>query len=301
MTDEIVREKGVEQMIPVQLLVTDEIGIGFGGITAPELTQAQAEHEAQRITEFRVSVSREDVPIRDALATCFDGRFGQFLGAKLAGAFKTLEVGARAVGYDVSGKELLERAKSRGFKLGAHVDDTNAAADFTEGTGCGANDKEEVIADHFNENKDVLKPTVLTLVNVNSSFDDASFTDMSLAPTTNDIHKLRKTVGENNVETLVDDGEGVHGHTEWIAYFNYQKDTTIDKDAYFKATGKKLFVVDMWYIKELADAMAEGIDAEQQAADMYQAMVAFQLGTYITLCDGKHRAVIAQDEQPLAA
>ena len=301
MTYEDVTERGMEQMTPPQLLVTDEIGIGFGGITAPELTQAQAELEAQEVTKFRGSVTKEGIPIKSALAICIDGRVGQFLGPKMAGGFKTLEIGAQVVGYDVSGEELLERARTRGFSLGAHVDDTNEAKNFVDGTGCGANDKEKAIATNFNDNKTVLRPTVSTLVSVNSQFSETAFDSTSLRQTTDDIHKLRNTVGENNTETLIDDGEGVHGHTEWAVYFNYEDGTTIDRDAYFKATGKKLFVVDMWYIRALANAMAEGVDAEKQAADMYQAMVAFQVGTYITLCNGKHRAIIAKEQEAVAA
>lgn len=289
---------GLEAMRPVSFAITDPIGMGFGDITAPELTLNQVEHGAHQISQFRVSVTKEGVPIKDALAICIDGRFGAFLGAKLAGGFKTLEIGARVVGYDLSGEELLARARDRGFNLGAHVDDTNEANGFVNGTGCGANDKEAVIAENYNQHKAELKPTVEALVNTNANFNEAGFEVLTLSSTTDDVHKLRHTVGEDNVETLVDDGEGVHGHTEWTVYFNFQHGTTIDRDAYFQATGKKIFVVDMWYIKDLADAMA---DSPQQATDMYQAMVAFQVGTYITLCDGTHRAIIATDEQPLEA
>ena len=99
-------------------------------------------------------------------------------------------------------------------------------------------------------------------------------------------------VGDELTETLLDDGEGVHGHREMMVVFNYEENTTIDRDAYFKATGKQVFVVDVWYLRKLANYMATGTEAETQASDLYHAMLAYQLATYVTLCDGSHRAAI---------
>lgn len=280
--------------MPAKLVVTERFGIGFGGITSSEYTQTQAEHEAAEIEQFRVKV------LTETLAVCIDGRIGAFLGPKLAGGFKTLQVAAKAVGYRVSGKSLYSLAKKRGFNLGAHVDTSNEEEDFVNGTGCGANDKEEEIARNFNQHASDLEETVKTLINVNSAFNSKTYASIALSLVTEDKNELRSIVGEQFVETLVDDGEGVHGHTEWAVYFNYEDNTTIDRDAYYNATGKKLFVVDMWYIKKLADAMAEGVEAQKQAAELYHAMVAYQVGTYITLCDGSHRGIIATPNKQIA-
>lgn len=276
--------------MPALVLVTEKIGVGSGNIKSAELTQAQAEHQAQGVEPHRVRVNRGD------LAVCIDGRPGQFLGPKLAGAFKTVQAAAKAVGYHLSGKALHSHLKELGFNLGAHVDITNQQEDFVNGTGCGANDKEEAVCGNFNANAADLKSTAKSLIELNGVFNEEDYENTALSLTTQDIHELRNIVGEDSVEVLEDDGEGVHGHTEWAVYFNYVEGTTIDRDGYFAETGKKLFVVDMWYIKQLADAMAEGVDAEGQASALYHAMVAYQIGTYITLCDGSHRAIIATPE-----
>ena len=278
-----------EERVPVNISVTEEFGIGFGGITAPEKTQAQAEHEAQSVAQYIVSVPKE------AVAVCIDGRWGRILGAKLAGGYKTLAVAAKSIGYRLAGKALHEHAKSRGFNLGAHVDDTNEAVGFENGTGCGANDQEEKIDKLFSEHKESLMGFAKTLISVNGEFKENHFKELVLLKTTEDKNELRNTV--DDVETLHDDGEGVHGHTEWAVLFNFIENTTLDRDAYISATGKKVFVVDMWYIKSLADDMAEGIDLVEQASKFYNAMVAYQLATYIALCDGKHRGIIATSDQ----
>jgi hypothetical protein len=268
------------------LQITDEIGIGFGSITAPVLTSQQAQMDADEIKTYIVATNIGDPGI------CIDGRrsvFNGVIGPKLAGGFKSLMVGAKSIGYRLSGKALHDEAKKQGFNLTAHVDSANAASGFVGGTGCGANDKEKTITQLFNDNKNALEPTVKALVG-GDGYDQGFFGDLKLVHSTDDTNELKDIVGEENTEVLEATDEGVHGHQEWAVYFNYVEGTTIDRDAYFNATGKQVFVVDMWYIKKLADAMGE---TEVQASELYHAMVAYQVATYIGLCDGTHRAIIA--------
>lgn len=80
--------------MPANILVTEKIGIGFGSINAPEMTQAEAEAAAQEVANFRVSIDWRNP------AVCIDGRRlaeGEEklpLGAHLAGGAETLLVGA---------------------------------------------------------------------------------------------------------------------------------------------------------------------------------------------------------------
>lgn len=97
--------------MPAKITITEPFGIGFGAIIAEELTETQAMHEAAEIEQYRVNVETS------ALAICIDVRFGKFLGPKIAGGFKTLQVAAKAVGYRLSGKRLYDRATERGFRL----------------------------------------------------------------------------------------------------------------------------------------------------------------------------------------
>jgi hypothetical protein len=94
-----------------------------------------------------------------------------------------------------------------------------------------------------------------------------------------------------NVEVL----EG--GHEELVVVFNYKRGYTIDRDAFVKDTDKQVFVVDMWYIDELADTMAVGPEAVEMRERLRHAMVAFQIATYLELCDGSHRPVILKPQE----
>jgi hypothetical protein len=82
------------------------------------------------------------------------------------------------------------------------------------------------------------------------------------------------------------DNSPTHGHTEIALVVNNIEDTTIDRDGFFKQTGNQLFKLDMWYLKLAAKAMASGPHAEQQYSSLLNAMVAYQVATYIKLCNG---------------
>ncbi len=77
-----------------------------------------------------------------------------------------------------------------------------------------------------------------------------------------------------------------------MVIFNNIPNSTIDRDALVKDTNKQVFIVDLWYIKELANRLATGPNAVQQAKQLHHAMVTYQVATYITLCDGSHRAAV---------
>ena len=278
--------------MPASIIVTEQIGLGFGGIAAPEMTQDQAEAEAREVATFRKNIDWRNP------AVCIDGRTvflleGQEplpLGAHIAGAIETPLVAAKAVGYHLEGEELVDSLKSKGFTLGAHVDTGNRDQEFANGTGCGACDKCDGNCGLFAKYKTELEATVSTLLG--DDFNKTSYDKLVLSTVSDDKDHARNLAGEENTETLTDDGEGVHGHRESMVIFNYEENTTIDRDAYFAETGKQVFVVDVWYLKKLADAMATGTNAESQSKDLYQAMVAFQVATYIGLCDGSHRAAV---------
>jgi hypothetical protein len=100
----------------------------------------------------------------------------------------------------------------------------------------------------------------------------------------------------SNVEVL----EGKHA--ESLVVFNYVEGKTVDRDRLVAETGKQVFVVDMWYIDTLATALAQGRpDAVAMRSKLKHAMTAFQVSTYLTLCDGSHRPVIVKAQEQLAA
>ena len=68
-------------------------------------------------------------------------------------------------------------------------------------------------------------------------------------------------------------------------------------------TGNQVFVVDMWYIDKLARALAAGRpDAVEMYSKLKHHMVAYQVATYLALCDGTQRpAILTTSDVDLAA
>lgn len=297
-----------ELTMDVVATVTGELSTDFAGlkpegsIHAGTVSQQDAEANAYEAAGYRREVALSSPCV------CIDGRcrnenqIAFELGPHIAGGAMTLLVAAEAVNHPFRGAEMLKYASNlrddndpafTGFDLRAHDDDTNRAAGYANGTGCGANDKLPAIGVNFRENKDAIAGVLQALMG--DDFDAAVYDGLVLPEPSEeewDKNFLRQAVGAENVENLHDDHEGVHGHREQQVIFNFVPGTTIDRDAYAGATGKQAFVVDAWYIKELANRLATGINADAQARAMEHAMIAYQVATYLTLCDGSHRAAV---------
>jgi len=85
-----------------------------------------------------------------------------------------------------------------------------------------------------------------------------------------------------------------HGHREFGVLVNYVDGTSLDRDGFTADTGEQVFVIDMWYIDKLANALATGPNATEQYEQLREAMVSYQVATYLTLCDGSQQALIAK-------
>lgn len=291
--------EAVEFVIPKTIIVTEKIGVGEGSIAAPEFTQTQAEEEAREVSGFRRAVDWHNPAVCIDGRCCAPGDQKLPLGAHIAGGAETLLVAAKSVGYGLSNEEVLETARKHGFTLGAHCDTGNKSKAFENGTGCGANDKVDIIASLADQYKEGIGTYLQSLMG--EDFHTDVYEKTQIMPPSDNKNALMGLVGGELVETLVDDGEGVHGHREQMVVFNYQENTTIDRDAYFEATGKQVFTVDVWYIRKLAEHMAAGVDAERQASELYHAMMAYQVATYIGLCDGSHRVAVLPVEEKKAS
>ncbi len=98
--------------------------------------------------------------------------------------------------------------------------------------------------------------------------------------------------GGKNHEVLVDI------HDELVVVWNTVEGMTLDRDAFVKATGKKVFFIDAWYVDDIAKALATGRpDAAEMYPTLHQAAVAFQLATYAELGDGSHPLLIIDTAQ----
>lgn len=273
------------------MAITGELGFGRGGIGAPRMSVEEAQDNANEILAYRKKIEE------GAIAVCIDGRpclCGPDskklpLGPHTAGGAETALVAGVSVGYPKQGKELIQYLADKGHRLGAHraavrgeAVDANA-----HGTGCGACDNCEKICESFDtlKNNPDAKDTIRALLN--GDFRQDVYDKLSL---TQGKAKAHDAVEEENIETLSAKEDDLHGHSEHMLVLNYEQGWTIDRDEYVQKTGKQLFVVDMWYLKELASVMAD--DDQDVESKLYHAMVAFQVATYNTLCDGSHRPVI---------
>lgn len=307
----------------VDVVVGEPLGVGNGHISAGNLGYNEAVEFAGKIKDkYLVKVSP------DAPGCCIDGRcalhtmagpesrpeprpsvsggplFTAFGAAEMVPGFYGDKSAQTSLGRLDEVKGLLE---ARGIKLGGHV--TNAAAQNgfknpktgASQTGCGLNDEfKQVMTKPATEKKFVDDTTALLM---GEQFNPAAMTFRGEDEITTRIadYDSRKALdvllgeeGGNAEGVEVLDGQ----HGEILVVFNYVEGTTVDRDRLVQETGKQVFVVDMWYIKKLAAAMAAGRpDAEEMSVKLEHAMVAFQVATYPALCDGTHRPVILKPQE----
>ncbi len=301
--------EGVEIMKP-KITVTDTVNkmlgiqpgeLAKGNITAPELDQATAEAGAAEMLPFRVKIDWRNP------AVCFDGRNAVIkqgekpleLGAHMGGGAETPLVAAESLDFVLKGQALLDWLESKEFRLGRHEADSNIADNYANGCGCGACDKCLANTENLNANKEQAAPA--TAAFMGDDYDKTVHDGLKLVPYTED---LAKTSAAKYTEILHDDGKGDHGHNEWIIEAEYEDGYSFDRDAYTAATGKRVFPIQFWYLKRLAEAFESHPESNVTAAEAYHSMVDFQVATYLGLCDGNHRVVAfqaAEAELPAAA
>lgn len=276
--------------------VTEKLGIGAGTIHARDMTTDEADRETEEVSRFITPIDRNK-----AVAVCIDGRerasavHGAVLplGPHIAGGAATVLVAAESQRFPLTGALLLAYLREHGFYLGAHLDDLHDERH----TGCGACDKCAVSCRLFEDSKHSPQIEAISQLLLGDEVGGDKLSRVTLHPYNSSIHNL---IDEQLIETLHGDDDETHGHHERLVLFNYLPGTTIDRDAYVEQTGKQVFTVDMWYLKELARAMAEYDDGiEGRTTELYRSMAAFQIATYLALCDGSHRAVLLK-EKPLS-
>jgi len=300
-----------EPYVEVTVTVGEKIGVGYGSISAEELSDTEASQLGEHVREKLVRVS-PDVP-----SCCIDGRFcvGCMDKAKTeprpslaGGALVTAYGAAELIGYFspndnsspaeriASMKRILEAG---GVNPGGHCDEKAVANEFNGSkTGCGAADRLPEINARVIQDKDLVDPFVANLL-AGTVVNEGPVPYKSMeelqanARDYSSIDMLETLLGKSahNVEILASDETPTSGHKEMAVVFNYVENTTMDRDALVEETGQQVFVVDMWYIQKLAKAVATGPNAVVQEQQLLQAMVAYQVGTYLTLCDGSQRTI----------
>ncbi len=286
-----------------------------GKISAGETTREDAETLGGAAKERMVAVDPT------APSCCIDGRLcvhtldGEKTGPRASvagGALVTAYAAAELVGWfgaedqDVPAKRLSRVAsllRANGVVLGNHCDE-NAAPLLNDpeasptATGCGADDRlPEIMAKVYDRTRAmnaIVEPLMDGDYQAELQFQPRE-TVKERSAQWNPIDVVTTINNKQAIEVLKSPhSEPNHGHAEVGVLFNYVEGTTLDRDAFVRETGKQLFVVDMWYIDKLADALASGPDMVAQRALLKQAMVAYQVATYLTLCDGSQWAMFAK-------
>lgn len=306
-----------------QVIVGEPLGKGEGKITASGFTDENASELANTINErYMVDVSP------DAPGCCIDGRCAVHtmagegtmleLGPHVSGGTLLTAFGAAELVSEYYGEqdadtvfERLEAVKATligaGIKLGAHVTTGAVANSFKDEngnsqTGCGLNDKFKIVMTKPADEKEFVNGTTALLLGDAYNADSMKFKDQT------DIEeRIKEYDSKQALDVLVgpekafDSVEVLAGeHAETLVVFNYVEGKTVDRDAVVKETGKQVFVVDMWYLDKLATVMSAGRpDAVEMRSKLQHAMTAFQVGTYLTLCDGTHRPVILKPQEEI--
>ncbi len=291
--------------MPVNIINGDKIGVGNGKIHADEAV-------LERQDELLETAKRHLVAVDPSLPCgCIDGRAcAHTLGgnetqprASVAGGVTTAYAAAEMIGWfaDDEGDAPVERFERLRLTLAAaqipsgnHVDQGHVANNFSDGgTGCGASDKLVMNIANVYDFDDGVEGFVKALSG-DQYRDDLAAKRRSKADVMDAVAKWDPVAAKDklsandadSVEVLESDETETKGHREFTVLFNFVEGTTVDRDAFVAETGQQVFVVDMWYINKLARAMARGPKAEEQYLELRQAMIAYQVGTYLSLCDG---------------
>jgi hypothetical protein len=287
-----------------------------GKINGGELSESSATELSEEVKKHMVEVDPS------APSCCIDGRScvhtldgGEttMRASVSGGALVTAYAAAELIGW--FGNDTTDAAqklgrinrvlRDNGINPGNHCDENALANEFRNpdtnkgATGCGADDRFlEIMRKPYEQGVAVNK---LVKPLMGEEFNDAyaTYTDQAVLDTNTrdwDPADIINAIGDGSaIEVLASmPGEVNSGHREGVVLFNYKANTTVDRDGYTRETGEQLFVVDVWYIDKLAKALAGGPDAVVQYQKLKQAMIAYQVATYLTLCDGSQRVMLAK-------
>jgi hypothetical protein len=297
----------------VSVEIGEPIGFGYGALHAPEQTHGQLVELAEEIKRYLVPVDKS------APGVCMDGRGceitvggtppvvgPQCAGGSLQTGFAAAELVAGYYGDrsapDATGRALEVGAllTAKGINIGGHT--TVGAVKYgfrnpdtgAEATGCGGEEKHPASTERIVKKDSNVMAAAQMLSGVNMSVnyvDHDTMKGRNASYSAKAMHDIETAQNEGkNQEILVDI------HDEGAVVWNTVKGMTLDRDAFVKATGKKVFFIDAWYIDDIVKALAAGRpDAVEMYPALLQAATAFQIATYAELCDGSHPLLTITD------
>jgi hypothetical protein len=190
--------------------------------------------------------------------------------------------------------------RANGVYPGGHVDAKAVEEEFYDEaaekpkTGCGANDRLIEILQNMHDDPETINAYTDALLQEQAPVNEGPVSREEVLARNRNwnptvvVNQLGNTDG-GTVEILKD------SHIEAGVVANYNENTTVDRDAVFAETGEQVFTVDMWYIDKIARALAVGSPtATEDFQQLRRAATSYQVGTYITLCDGSQLLLTAK-------
>jgi hypothetical protein len=279
-----------------------------GTITGGQLDDRAANELLSAVTKNIVVVAT------DAPSRCIDGRpCVQTVAGGAPEPRPALAGGALVSGYaaalltdwfgnEASQVDQLAQAHAvltgAGLRAGTHCDEHAFAGQYFDAakhktaTGCGADDRLAEILQKLQDEPRAVQALAASLLG--DKYRAELLPSRAVAVDTWDPKLIIDEVADNaSIEILASPADTPnHGHTECAVVFNYVSNRTLDRDAFVAASGKQVFSVDMWYLDKVAYALAAGANSHVPYEKLQHAMVAYQVATYLTLCDGSQRLIV---------
>ena len=226
---------------------------------------------------------------------CIDGRYGGFnLLPNAAGGSETLMVADDLTFKKYAGdgstnaafEKVLEKLISEGHMVGGHTDDHHGEG----ASGCGANDKLNLIYDFLVRKGDAIRDTAAALgVEVSDELHQHMVAQAGA--------RTEFSSGDQLLETLESKGENavveplVGSHNEVVAVINTRANTTLDRRALQTEYGDEYqaFNVDVWAFEAGARALT---DDEAEVHALVAAMVYYNLAVAHVLGGQNLRVVV---------
>lgn len=303
------------QFSHVSVDIQRAVGFGTeGALHAPEMQPDKVRALGETIRDK--FLARVDT---HAPGVCMDGRCcaktmagtAPVIGPKSAGGpLQTAYAAAELVpGYfgaqsaqDTIGRvnEVGELLAAQGIVIGGHTTEGAINNEFRNPetgivqTGCGAQEKHAPSTERVAARDTSVMATVDALMGVAH----AKITSKSDMEARNSTYNPQIMLDFEQAQNEGKNEEILEGnHKEVAVVWNGVEGTTVDRDALSRELGKDVFVIDAWYIKKIAKAMAIGRpDAEEVYPHLERAMFEYQVATYAELCDGSHPVIVLRGE-----
>ncbi len=320
-----------ETVQDISVNLSGPIGVGEGSIHT-DITAEQAEKLAALLPKYLVEVAD------DAPGCCIDGRGCEAcLDGEATEARYSVAGGPLVLAYAMAeltgwfGQHAPDSTEQKlgmlkdilgatGITVGAHVDQIAVASNYIKEktglptTGCGADDK---APDAALTSLGIASSAVggdETAVALHEAFLGEDFQTVQLSEYASadsvsagfknwDPRVALRVVKDEDphaVEVLEADESPTYGHAEALVVAVKIPGKTVDQKALLRDTGQQVFVVDVPYIKRIAEALATGPHTIEQVATLFHAGVSYHLGVYAVLCDGS-QWFASLEESKLAA